>query len=124
MTDINQIIKEVYENPVSGYGSIKDTFQQAIKKDASIKYHDVKQYLNKLQHRQTQFTYKKFNSFISKHPLYDFEIDLIDLTEEATKHGGIRYGLTAIDTFTKIAHVSPIKTKTPADIVESNGRCY
>ena len=54
MTDKNQIIKEVYENPVSGHGSIKDTFQQAIKKDASIKYDDVKQYLNKLQHRQTQ----------------------------------------------------------------------
>ena len=42
MTDKNQIIKEVYENPVSGYGSIKDSFQQAIKKDASITYDDVK----------------------------------------------------------------------------------
>ena len=59
MTDINQIIKEVYENPVSGYGSIRDTFQQAIKKDSSITYDDVKQYLNKLQHKQTQVTYKK-----------------------------------------------------------------
>ena len=75
--------------------------------------------MNKLQHRQTQFTYKKFNSFISKHPLYDFEIDLIDLTEEATKHKGIRYGLTAIDTFTKIAHLVPIKTKTPTDVVKA-----
>jgi hypothetical protein len=31
MTAKEQIIKEVYENPVSGYGSIKDSFQQAIK---------------------------------------------------------------------------------------------
>ena len=61
MTDKNQIIKEVYENPVSGYGSIKDSFQQAIKKDASITYDDVKQYVNKLQHRQTQYTNKFFN---------------------------------------------------------------
>ena len=30
MTAKEQIIKEVYENPVSGYGSIKDSFQQAI----------------------------------------------------------------------------------------------
>ena len=119
MTAKEQIIKEVYENPVSGYGSIKDSFQQAIKKDASITYDDVNKYLNKLQHRQTQFTYKKFNSFISKHPLYDFEIDLIDLTDEATTHRGIRYGLTAIDTFTKIAHVVPIKTKTPTDVVKA-----
>ena len=75
--------------------------------------------MNKLQHQQTQFTYKKFNSFISTHPLYDFEIDLIDLTEEATKHRGTRYGLTVIDTFTKIAHVVPIKTKTPVDVVNA-----
>ena len=118
MTDNNQTIKKIYENPVSGYGSLKDTFQQATKKDSSITYDDVKQYF-KLQHRQTQFTYKKLNSFISKHPLYDLEINLIDLTEEATKHKGIRYGLTAIDTFTKIAHLVPIKTKTPTDVVKA-----
>jgi hypothetical protein len=32
MADKNQIIKEIYENPILGYGSITDTFHQAIKK--------------------------------------------------------------------------------------------
>ena len=41
MTDKNKILKEVYENPVSGYGSIEDTFQRAIQKNASITYDDV-----------------------------------------------------------------------------------
>jgi hypothetical protein len=64
MTDTNQIIKEVYENPVSGYGSIEDSYRQVIKKDASVTYDDVKQYSNNLQHRETQFTYTKCNSFV------------------------------------------------------------
>ena len=32
LTDKEKIIKEVYENREQGYGSIKDTFKQAVKK--------------------------------------------------------------------------------------------
>ena len=38
LTDKEKIIKEVYEDKEKGFGSIRDTFQQAVKKDASIKY--------------------------------------------------------------------------------------
>ena len=79
LTDKERIIKEVYENREQGYGSIKDTFQQAKAKDASIKLDDVKKYLDKQPHRQTQFTYKKFNSFVSPGPKFEFEMDLICL---------------------------------------------
>ena len=41
------------------------------------------------------------------------------MTDETTTHRGIRYELTAIDTFTKIAHVVPIKTKTPTYVVKA-----
>ena len=44
LTAKERIIKEVYENREQGYGSIKDTFQQAKAKDASIKLDDVKKY--------------------------------------------------------------------------------
>ena len=37
LTDKEKIIKEIYENVATGYGSIKDTYQQAKKKDQSIK---------------------------------------------------------------------------------------
>ena len=82
LTDKEKIIKDIYENKESGYGSIRDTFKQAVEKDPSIKYDDVKRYLDKLQHRQTQFKCKGFNSFISPHPLFEFEVDLIDLTKK------------------------------------------
>ena len=64
LTDKEKIIKDVYEDKEKGFGSVRDTYQQAYKKDPSIRYTDVKQYLDKQKHRQTQFKYKGFNSFI------------------------------------------------------------
>ena len=45
------------------------------------------------------------------------EIDLIDMTENATDNDGFRYGFVAIDTFSKIVDVIPIKSKKPVDVV-------
>ena len=119
LTDKEKIIKEVYENKESGYGSIKDTLRQAVKKDSTIKYDDVKKYLDKLPHRQTQFKYKGFNSFISPHALFEFEVDLIDLGTYIEEKGGIRYGLVAIDNFTKYAWVQPMKEKNAKNLIEA-----
>ena len=40
--DKDKLIKEIYENADTGYGSVKDTSDQAKQKDSSIKYTDVK----------------------------------------------------------------------------------
>ena len=112
MAELNErekTIKEVYNNLNRGFGSIQSTLQQAKKINSLITYNDVKTYLDKLQHRQTQFSYKSYNSFISKHALYDMEIDLIDMTSAADKT--YRYGFVAVETFTKIVSVIPLKTK-------------
>ena len=113
LTDKEKIIKEVYEDKEQGFGSIKDTFKQAVKKDPSIKLDDVKKYLDKQSFRQTQFTYKTFNSYISPGPMFEFEVDLIDFTKKAKENDGFRFGLVAIDNFTKFAWVVPIKKKNP-----------
>ena len=119
LTDKEKIIKNVYEDKELGYGSVRDTFKQAVKKDSSIKYDDVKNYLNKLQHRQTQFQYKSFNSFVSQHPLFELEVDLIDLTKKAKENNGFRYCLVAINNFTKFAWGVAMKTKKPNDIINA-----
>ena len=117
LTDKENIIKEVYEDKKQGFGSIKDTFKQAVKKDPSIKLDDVKKYLDKQSFRQTQFTYKKFNSYISPGPMFEFEMDLIDFTAKAKENDGFRYGLVAIDNFTKFAWVVPMMDKTPKSVI-------
>ena len=119
LTAKERIIKEVYEDKEQGYGSIKDTFKQAVKKDPSIKLDDVKKYLDKQSFRQTQFTYKKFNSYISPGPMYELEVDLVDFTEKAKQNDGFRYGLVAIDNFTKFAWVVPMKGKKAYNCIEA-----
>lgn len=119
LTDKEKVIKEVYEDKEKGFGSIRDTYQQAFKKDPSIRYEDVKKYLDKLQHRQTQFNYKGYNSFIPPHPLFELEVDLIDLTKKATENDGYRYCMVAIDNFTKFAWGVAMKTKQPTDVVNA-----
>jgi hypothetical protein len=119
LTEREQVIKTVYENVETGYGSVKSTLEQAKKINSLITYNDVKTYLDKLQHRQTQFLYKSYNSYVSKHALFDMEIDLMDMTEEADDNNGYRYGFVAIDTFTKMVSVIAIKTKQPADVMNA-----
>jgi hypothetical protein len=119
LTEKQKIIKEIYYNRISGFGSISDTLKQAKEKDVNITYNDVKQYLDSLKHRQTHFKSNKYNTFVSMGPLYEIEIDIMDMTIEATEDDGYRYGLVGIDNFTKIAHVTPIKTKTPKDVINA-----
>ena len=76
-------IKKVYENKVTGYGSVRDTYLQANKINPGIRYIDVKKYLDKQQHRQTQSPYKKFNTFVSHRPLFAIELELVDLASTA-----------------------------------------
>ena len=97
------IIKNVYENKVTGYGSVRDTYVQANKINPGIRYIDVKEYLDKQQHRQTQFQYKKFNSFVSPHPLFEIEVDLVDLTSKPEENTVYRYCMVGIGNFTKYA---------------------
>ena len=47
------------------------------------------------------------------------EIYLIDMTEEAVNTNGYRYGFVAIDTFTKMVSVQPMKTKQPVDVINA-----
>ena len=60
-------IKRIYENPASGYVSVRDTYVQANKINPGTRYVDVKEYLAKLQHRQTQFKYSGCNPCVALH---------------------------------------------------------
>ena len=54
---------------------------------------------------------KTYNSFVSPGAKFEFETDVMDMVpKDATSNA--RYGLVAIDNFTKIAEVAPIRNKT------------
>jgi hypothetical protein len=56
--DKDKVIRGVYYDADTGFGSINDTYQQAKNILNTITYNDVKQYMDKLNNRQVVFTYK------------------------------------------------------------------
>ena len=86
--DRQGIIRSVYEDPETGFGSLRETYQQANAKDPGIRYVEVKAFLDRYQHRQTQARYKGSNSFVSPHRLFEIEVDLVDHTATAEENEG------------------------------------
>jgi len=107
------IIKEVYE---SNFGTAYETYKEAVKKDASIRLQDVKAYLSKRDDIQVKYKPKSYNSFVSPGANFEYEIDIMDI-EAKNSTSDTRYGLVAIDNFTKVAEVIPIKNRTPESII-------
>ena len=102
------IIKEVYE---SNFGTAYETYKEAVKKDNSIRLQDVKDYLSKRDDIQVKYKPKSYNSFVSPGANFEYEIDIMDIEAKGST-SDTRYGLVAIDNFTKIAEVIPIKNRT------------
>ena len=115
LTEKEQIIDDVYTNPRTGYGSLKETTEQAKKKDPTITFTEVRKYLSKLSTRQVNYKPKGQNSFISKRKLYEIQIDLVDMGTRAITKQGYRYALVGIDAFTKVAWGAPTTDKTAED---------
>ena len=108
------IIKEVYE---SNFGTAYETYKEAVKKDNIIRLQDVKDYLSKRDDIQVKSKPKSYNSFVSPGANFEYEIDIMGIEAKGSTYD-TRYGLVAIDNFTKIAEVIPIKNRTPESMIE------
>ena len=107
-----EVIKQVYE---SNFGTAYQTYKDALKLGNSVRLQDVKDYLSNIDDIQVN-TKPKFNSFVSPGAKFEFEIDIMDMESKGAT-GNTRYGLAAIDNFSKIAEVIPIKYRTPEELV-------
>ena len=110
------IIRQVYYDTDTGFGNISETYHNAKKILNTIKYNDVKDFLERQKSRQTK-PYRGFNSYVAHEPLQEIQIDIADFTASADVNDGFRYLFVAIDIFTKLCHAIPIKDKQPAESV-------
>ena len=58
------------------------------------------------------------NSFVSPGAKFEFEIDIMDILARDGGEG-VRYGMVAIDNFTKIAEVIPIGNRQPIELISA-----
>jgi len=110
--DKDKVIRGVYYDADTRFGSINDTYQQAKKILNSITYNDVKEFLERQKSRQTK-PYRGFNSYVAHEPLQEIQIDIADFTRSVKDNDGYRYCFVAVDVFTKFCHAVPIKDKKP-----------
>ena len=118
--DKDKVIRQVYYNSDSGFGSINDTYKQAHHILNTITVNDVKDFIGKQKssNKQTK-PYKGFNSYVAKEPLQEIQIDLAVFTDSAPDNNGFKYAFVAVDIFTKICHAVPIKDKKPEESVKA-----
>ena len=102
------IIKQVYEDPRNGFGSIADTLRQARARDPTISRGDVMRFMEGLKVREDR-PQRGYNSYIPVEPMHQLQVDLADMSVFGSNP--YRYMLVAIDTFTKKAAAVPLARK-------------
>ena len=111
MDNKENIIKDIYNN---FYGSMVDTYKDAIKKDKSITYQDVKQWFEKNIPRLNNV--RGYNSFIASSRYQEYEMDLFFINY--FKDQFITIGIIMIDIFTKYITVVPLPSKSEGDVLD------
>ena len=113
MNEKEEIIKKTYG---TNSGTAYETYRQIVEEHPSIRLQDVKDYLNSHQDIQVKAENKEQNSCVYSGVKFEFETDIMGVL--ARDGGdGIRYGLCAIDNFTKMVSVIPINNRKPSEII-------
>ena len=103
------IIKQIYEDPRNGFGSIADTLRQARARDPTISRADVVRFMEGLKVREDR-PQRGYNSYVPVEPMHQVQVDLADMNVFSTTP--YRYMLVAVDSFTKKAAAVPLANKT------------
>jgi hypothetical protein len=114
----NEIISKVYHDP-GGYGSIKETFQDAKKNDKTITLFDVKKWIESNTQRKQNLA--GFNSYVAPKPFFEYQVDIFftgdwDTSEEVKAKQIKPAGMVIIDVFTKYIVVIPLDGKNTEQV--------
>ena len=91
--DKDKIIRGVYYDSDTGFGSIAETYKESKRILNSITYNDVKEFLERQSIRQVK-AYRGFNSYVATEPLQEIQIDIADFTASGSVNENYRYFLS------------------------------
>ena len=107
MSNKENVISQIYFDP-GGFGSIKQTFQDARKKYNSITLDDVKEFFRTRVEKKNKAY--GFNSFVAPRPYYEYQVDLFFINDLDNQK--YKIGMLMINIFTKYMVVVPIASKS------------
>ena len=118
---MNDLLKELYYNPSSGFIGANKLYIKAKAIDAKITMNKVNEFLQKQATAQITKEVKHnktYNSIISPSIHNNYQIDLMDLPEPK-QNNGFKYLLTCIDIYSRKVDIEPIKTKTGDTVLKA-----
>ena len=120
MSDHEKIMFTKYYNPSGQYTSIRNLYDAVKKEGITLK--DVKEFIQKQETTQVFKKPKQIKHYfpiVAKHKYEILQIDLVDMSDISLANENYKFLLVAIDVFSRLAFVVPIKNKTSSTIIEN-----
>ena len=117
---MNQLIKDTYYNPSSGFQSANKLYQKL--KSHGITLQQIKTFLNKQETQQLHkqpIKIKHYFPIVAKYENEIFQIDLVDVSDISSTNDNYKWLLCAIDVFTRKAYTIAMKNKTSINVVNA-----
>ena len=116
-----ELIRKTYYDPETGFTGVDKLYR--ILKSKGVTKKQIQDFLKKQEIYQTsKKNTGKMASFIPQYPLQELQLDLIYLENKHLNKA--RYGLVAIDPFTKKATVELLKKKSATDVTEAMKKVF
>ena len=107
------LLTNLYYSPETQFTSIKSLYDAV--KNKKITQNEVKQFIQKQESNQLfkkQPKLKNYFPIYAKHKYDILQLDLVDMSNLAASNKNYKYLLVAIDVYSRLAFVVPMKNKT------------
>ena len=113
------IISNIYYDVRDGYGSIKNTFDQAKRVDPTVTLEDVQRWMKKKQPNKQRKAYRGSNSYTAPFARFEYQIDSMDMVALQKSSTQPRYALVVIDIFSKLGNAEAINNKDSNSVYDA-----
>lgn len=114
---LENVLQKIYYDPrhYASFSSVADLYHAAKNKVRNLKKIDVKNWLSKqttyILHKSTRNKFPR-RKVLVRGPKHQFQADLLDMQKKRKENNGVKYLLTVIDCFSRLATAIPLKFKT------------
>ena len=114
----DQIISNIYYDLETGYGSVKNTFEQARRKDPTVTLEDVQKWMKQQPNKQRK-AYRGSNSYTAPFARFEYQIDIMDMVSLQKSPTQPRCAIVVIDIFSKLGDALPMRNKDSNSVYDA-----
>lgn len=115
-----KLLETLFYAPSTQFTSIKSLYDNV--KNKGITYDEVREFINNQEATQLFKRTKRIKNYfpiVAKHKFEILQMDLVDMSNTSTANENYNYLLVAVDVFTRLGFVVPLKNKQSQSVVEA-----